>query len=276
VDAAVDAGAHVRHGVSMVELRRDERGRVDGVVIREGARSRSIDARIVVGADGARSRVAADAGAAIVHQESASVATVYAYFEGVAEDRVVTYYRDGATIGAIPTNDDAVLVWAGLPADRFDDEARADVAGFHASRVEEFHAMSATMRGSVRVSGFRSFPGLPGFLRQAWGDGWALVGDAGYFKDPVSAHGITDALIGAELVADAVADALDGGDEIAAFSRMQDRRDAMAGEMMPHVAVAAALPADMDQLMGAFIGMSAAMRSEWELIETEFGVLAAV
>lgn len=275
VDAAVAAGADVRHGVSMVGLRRDGDGRVDGVVVKDGDSTREIGARVVVGADGTRSRVADEVGARVLHRESVAVATVYAYFEGMPEERVVTYYRDGNVVGAIPTNEGAVLVWAGVPAYRFGDDVRGDVAGFHAAQVAGSAAMSATMAGAERVSGFRSFPGLPGFLRQAWGDGWVLVGDAGYFKDPVSAHGITDGLIGADLVADAVADALDGGDEVAAYTRMQSRRDSMANEMMPHVAAAAALPADMDELMGAFVGMSAAMRSEWELIESDFGVLTA-
>lgn len=52
-------------------------------------------------------------------------------------------------------------------------------------------------------------PGV-GFFRRAWGPGWALVGDAGYFKDPLTAHGITDALRDAELLARAI---LAGGDE---------------------------------------------------------------
>ena len=49
------------------------------------------------------------------------------------------------------------------------------------------------------------FAGRKGFLRQAFGPGWALVGDAGYFKDPLTAHGITDALRDAELLANAAA-----------------------------------------------------------------------
>ena len=53
--------------------------------------------------------------------------------------------------------------------------------------------------GNVRV-----FRGLPGYVRQAWGPGWALVGDAGYWKDPVTSHGLTDALRDAELLARAV------------------------------------------------------------------------
>ena len=48
------------------------------------------------------------------------------------------------------------------------------------------------------------FPGRPGLMRQAFGPGWALVGDAGYFKDPITAHGLTDALRDAELLARAI------------------------------------------------------------------------
>ena len=274
VDAAVEAGADVRHGVSLVGLTRDGRGRVDGVVIKDGETTRSIGARFVVGADGVRSRVAAETGAAVIRQESVTIATVYAYFEGLRDDRIENYYRDGKVVGTIPTNDGATLVWAGIPSHRFDDVARHDVAEFHASQIDGVPAMRAAMQNAGRVSGFRTFPGLPGFLRKPWGEGWLLVGDAAYFKDPVSAHGITAALISAELAANAVAGALDGGDERAALAHMQDLRDAMALEMMPPVAVAAALPADMDELMGAFVGISEAMRAEWALIESEFGVLA--
>jgi flavin-dependent dehydrogenase len=47
----------------------------------------------------------------------------------------------------------------------------------------------------------RGFAGQHGYIRQGSGPGWALVGDAGYFKDPLTAHGITDALRDAELLA---------------------------------------------------------------------------
>jgi len=60
----------------------------------------------------------------------------------------------------------------------------------------------------VRATGarvkLRAFAGAPGVLRRAAGPGWALVGDAGYFRDPITAHGITDALRDAELLARAV------------------------------------------------------------------------
>ena len=64
------------------------------------------------------------------------------------------------------------------------------------------------------------FGGRTGYLRQSWGPGWALVGDAGYFKDPLTAHGITDALRDAELLADAIVDGTPSA--LAEYQRVRD------------------------------------------------------
>ena len=61
-----------------------------------------------------------------------------------------------------------------------------------------------------RSAGPAGWGGVPGFVRRSWGPGWALVGDAGYFKDPITAHGMTDALRDAELLADELLEALAG------------------------------------------------------------------
>jgi len=45
---------------------------------------------------------------------------------------------------------------------------------------------------------------MPNHIRQAYGPGWALVGDAGYHRDAISGHGMSDAYRDAELVADAL------------------------------------------------------------------------
>ena len=78
----------------------------------------------------------------------------------------------------------------------------------------------------TRVGPLRSFPGHPGQFRAAHGAGWALVGDAGYFKDPITAHGISDALRDAELLADAAAVGTD-----AALARYQAERDQLSSGM---------------------------------------------
>src|SRR4029453_3588394 len=70
-------------------------------------------------------------------------------------------------------------------------------AGLHAASP----ALARALSGTAPTGRFRSFPGWHGHLKRAYGPGWALVGDAGYFKDPLTAHGITDALRDAELLA---------------------------------------------------------------------------
>ena len=66
-------------------------------------------------------------------------------------------------------------------------------------------------------------------MRRPWGPGWALVGDAGYWKDPISAHGLTDALRDAELLARAVIGA-GGGCTVmdAALRGYQETRDRLS------------------------------------------------
>ena len=71
------------------------------------------------------------------------------------------------------------------------------------------------------MGSLHGFPGHPGYLRRPWGHGWALVGDAAYFKDPITAHGISDALRDAELLARAVARGGDG----AALAEYEATRD---------------------------------------------------
>lgn len=270
VDAAVAAGAEVLHGVSMLEVTFDDTGRAHGAVLDLGGEFRRVGARFVVGADGARSRVATQVGAELLHREPVGAASIYAYVGGFSDDAILNYYEPGRVVGVIPTNDGAAVVWTAMPADVFAVRARKDVAGAYHAAVAAVPDVAERVAHDL-LSGFRAFAGTPGFLRRAWGPGWALVGDAGYFKDPVSAHGITDALIGAELVADAIAACVAGDTEHDALGSMQATRDAMAAEMMPAVVGAAALPHDMNELQRAFRDMSRAMRHEWELIEARFG-----
>src|SRR6266550_1485225 len=71
--------------------------------------------------------------------------------------------------------------------------------------VREVSAVfNARLDEACRVEPVRGFGGHVGFIKRGTGPGWALVGDAGYFKDPLTAHGITDALRDAELLARAI------------------------------------------------------------------------
>jgi 2-polyprenyl-6-methoxyphenol hydroxylase-like FAD-dependent oxidoreductase len=81
-------------------------------------------------------------------------------------------------------------------------------------------------RQGARVERIRATGDLPNFFRKPYGDGWALVGDAGYHKDPILAQGISDAFRSSEWVADAVHAGFSGArpldEAMAEYQRVRD------------------------------------------------------
>lgn len=219
-DAAQASGAEVAYRLRVKALRRDAGGRVTGVLVERGTRARPIAARIVIGADGVQSTVAAQVGAEPYRLGAHTSAVIYTRVSGLQHAGYHWHYAPGTSIGVIPTNDGETLVFAAATKQRFWRELRFNLAAaFHAIARETAPSVAAAVRLAPTGS-FHGFAGRRGFLRPAWGPGWALVGDAGYFKDPITAHGITDALRDAEMVARAV---LKGTD--AALASYQTTRD---------------------------------------------------
>src|ERR1700683_3227113 len=89
VDAAVEAGAELREGVTVTGLLRDEGGCVVGVIRREEeGKSCEERAALVIGADGTHSFVAKAAGAEVYDERTGHGSGPYAYFSGVPVDTV--------------------------------------------------------------------------------------------------------------------------------------------------------------------------------------------
>lgn len=229
VDAAREAGATVTHGLRCAGLVRGPGGRVRGVELVDGAgRARRVLADRVVGADGLRSGIARESGAAIRRRGAHASGVVYGYWRGLGIEGYEWRYAPGASTGAIPTDDGATCVFVSFARERFRDELAPDVAaGFARIVAEVSPGLAAALGRAERRGGFRGFPGVPGCLRAAHGPGWALVGDAGFFRDPITAHGITDALRDAELLARALAT----GRERSLVDYEQER-DALAVELL--------------------------------------------
>ena len=276
VDEAIRSGADVVHGVSVAGLTRDGDGRVDGVEADiEGVRRR-IGARWVVGADGLRSRVARSVGAPVSRVERSAASVVYGYWTGLPSDELHNHYgQPGRAAGVIPTNDGQACVWVAMGRAEFDSSVRGDVGAAYHEAIRTSPALASQLDGATCVGGHRGFAGVPGFLRRPYGPGWALVGDAGSFKDPVSAHGITDAFTSAEFLAAALDDARHG-DETAALTRYRDRRDELAATLMPPVASLAALDLDPAGARAEFRRLSVALRHEWDVMRADCAPSAAV
>ena len=129
------------------------------------------------------------------------------------------------------------LAW---PAARFD-EFRRDVEG-NFLRTLDAVGLGERIRAGRRAERFRGTPGLPSYLRQPYGPGWALVGDAGLLLDPITGQGISHAFRDAELLADAVADGLGGIRPLAGALRGYHRaRDRAARPMYDFTARLAAI-----------------------------------
>ncbi|MFZ1863313.1 MAG: NAD(P)/FAD-dependent oxidoreductase [Polyangiales bacterium] len=202
VDAARDAGADVRHGTQMSDLLRDADGRVSGVRLRDQSGNvRDAWSSLVIGADGRRSTVAELAGSTPYVVGRHMTTCAYGYFRNLPVDGNRWYYRPGMGAGAIPTNGSETCVFASVSNDFASGPAADRARSFH--RVVERVApdIGARLPSAQLVGKLHFFAGMRGFLRQPWGEGWALVGDAGYMTDPITAHGITNALRDAQLLA---------------------------------------------------------------------------
>lgn len=219
-DAAAEAGADVGYGIRVNRLLRDGDGRVRGVRASGPYGSFEASATVTIGADGMRSLVAREVAAPVTRAGSASGAFIYGYWTDIEIEGIEYHFADGVSAGFIPTNDGRTCVYISASSERFLTELRFDLeSAFDRVLREAPRRAAALVATGTRVSRLRGFPGVPGRFHRPYGPGWALVGDAGYFKDPQSAHGITDALRDAELLSRA----LDAG-----LTAEQDLTDALA------------------------------------------------
>jgi 2-polyprenyl-6-methoxyphenol hydroxylase-like FAD-dependent oxidoreductase len=228
-EAAAEAGADLRLGVTVDGVRFDEAGRAVGVYghDRTGA-SVDIAARFVIGADGLGSRVARAVGAEVIEDRGAPGAAQYAYFAGPAWHGIELIVADRALTGVFPTHHGQACIWICSPtADAHEARRKA------ASREDAFTAylhrsapeLAARLRTGRRTSPVAGMLRTPNYLRRAHGPGWALVGDAGYHRDALTGHGMSDAYRDAELLATALDQALCGDDPDTALARYQRQRD---------------------------------------------------
>jgi flavin-dependent dehydrogenase len=178
----------------------------------------------------------------------------YSYWSGLPmSGRFESTIRPGLAYAAWPTNDDLTLVIAGRPIDEFE-AVRRDVEATFLETLEIAPAFADRIRGATREERFVG-TAVRGYFRKPFGPGWALVGDAGYNKDFITAQGIHDAFRDAELCATALDDALEGRRSFeSAFGEYQRRRDEQVLPMYEFTAELAALtplPLEMEQLLGA-------------------------
>jgi 2-polyprenyl-6-methoxyphenol hydroxylase-like FAD-dependent oxidoreductase len=208
VDAAVEAGAELREGVEVQEILMDG-DRVTGIRTADGIE----EARIVIGAEGVGSMVAARVAAPEYDVRETRLSACYTYFSGVEMiegAQAELYLADHRAIFGWPTNDGKVIFGANFQAHEL--EAVAKDPERHVFGV--FEALAPDLSRRLRA-GKREDDWVPGrlprcFFRKPYGPGWALVGDAGACYEYSTAQGITNAFRQVDFIAQAIDDGLAG------------------------------------------------------------------
>jgi 2-polyprenyl-6-methoxyphenol hydroxylase-like FAD-dependent oxidoreductase len=262
VDAASEASVEIREGFTVEGLVFDD-GRVAGIRGHsQGAGSVTERARVVVGADGRYSLVADAVAAEEYDTKPKLLAAYYSYWSGLPmEGRFTNWVRPHRGMAAWPTNDGLTLVIAGWPHREFEAN-RGDVERAFFETLDSAPELAERVRAATREERFVG-AAVPGYFRKPYGPGWALVGDAGYNTDFITAQGITDAFRHAELCADALHQALSGErpfDE--ALEDYRATRDAHVKAMYELTAEFASLeppPPELQRLLAAVSQSAEAM-----------------
>lgn len=253
VEEAVKAGAELREGFTVDEITMDG-SRATGIRGRGGEATVTETARVVVGADGRHSRVAQAVDAPHYNEKPATACYYYSYWSGIPDEGPVLSPRDGRVVVRLPTNDGLTCIGVGWTNAEFA-AFRADVDRNFRETLRLTPDLADYVAAGRREERYVGTADLPNFFCKPYGPGWALVGDAGFHKDPIIGHGITDALLDAELLAEALDTALSGRAPYeAALAGYEQRRNerAMAHyEMTCDLARLAPPPPDVQQLFGA-------------------------
>jgi 2-polyprenyl-6-methoxyphenol hydroxylase-like FAD-dependent oxidoreductase len=259
VDAAIEAGVELREGFTVEGLLRDG-DRVAGIKghSRTGApvEERS---RVVIGADGMYSMVAKAVRASESEYDTKPplATNYYTYYSGFAAKDIEEYVRDYQAVGCFPTHDGLTLIAVLWPSSRFE-EVRADVEGHVKKVLESTPSVADRLQRAKREEKWYGTAGVPNYFRRPFGPGWALVGDAGYNKDPITAQGISDAFIDADGLAIALDDGWSGrralDDALADHQANRDRRVKPMYDFTCQMATLEPPPPHMQQLFAALRG----------------------
>ena len=259
VDAAAEAGAEVREGFTVEEIVTDG-GRVTGIRGRsKGGDSVVEKAKVVVGADGKHSLLVKAVEPEAYNERPSQLAMYYAYWSDLPVGGFETTIRAENRRGwaALPTHDGLTCMPFGWPVEEFAAN-KGDIEANFFKAMDLAPEFAERVRGAKRESKFVGSAELPGYFRKPFGPGWALVGDAGYHKNPITAMGINDAFRDAELVAGALDGASSGTrsfeDGMTSYQQTRDREAMPVYEFTFQFATMEPPPPEMQQLIGAMQG----------------------
>jgi flavin-dependent dehydrogenase len=253
VDAAAAAGAEVRENFTVDDIVMED-GRVVGIRCHSERGTSVVErARVVIGADGRNSHVAQAVPLEQYNDKPMLQWSYYTYWSGLPVDGFEIVARPDRGWGAVSTNDGLTMLVVGWPSAEAE-AYKSDVEANYLKTLELVPEFAQRVRAAKREERF--FGGsVPNFFRKPYGAGWALVGDAGYNKDPITAQGISDAFRDAELCATALDETFNGrqpfDDAMAIYHQTRDAHVLPIYEFTTQLATLELPPPEMQQLLGA-------------------------
>jgi 2-polyprenyl-6-methoxyphenol hydroxylase-like FAD-dependent oxidoreductase len=219
-------------------------------------------ARVVVGADGWHSTIARAVAPESYNAKPPLLAGFYAYWSDLPmHGRYEVYVRPHCGFGAISTNDGLTMIVAGWPAAELAAN-RHDIEGSYLAAIALVPQFAERLHGATR-QGRIAGATVPNYFRKPYGPGWALVGGAGYIKDPITAQGIADAFHDAERCAAALDAWLAGrkpfDDALGAYQRARDEHALPMYEFTCELAKLEPPSPEMQQMLASIHGRRKAM-----------------
>jgi flavin-dependent dehydrogenase len=271
VDAAIEAGVEARDRFTVKEVLVSG-GAVVGIRGQQSGGSEVTErARVVIGADGINSIVANTVGAERYIDAGTHTCGHYAYFSGMRDrDDAASLYVDTDARRfyiTFPTNDDLDMVFLFWPTEMAK-SVRADLKGAFSKSLKLVPELEARVNSGQMESRISGTHLLPNFFRRAHGPGWALVGDAALHRDPITAQGITNAFVHADILAEELNQSFQGGKDLMTALADYDRRQFQLLKPMfdytVHLSRLQPLPSQVEAMLpavqssasatGAFIG----------------------
>jgi len=254
VKAAAECGVEVRETFTVDELLMT--GDTVAGVRGHGKNGTAVEerARVIIGADGVHSFVARAVRAPEYDTRPVAACCYYSYFSDVPQDDIELYVRDHCAFGGAPTNDGLHLVMVNWPTSDLPG-VRADIESHVWRALEKAPDFAARVLEGHREDKWHGTAGVPAYFRKPYGSGWALVGDAGYNRDPITAQGISDAFLDAAALTGALRTWLSGNDT---FEELMEAHEAARNERVrpmyeftSQLATLEPPPPEMQALFGA-------------------------
>jgi len=255
LDAAIAAGAEVRDSTTVTGLLRDGE-QVVGIQATTDRTGFEERATIVIGADGRQSRIAQLAGASSYNAVPPQQGTYFAYWQNMPVSGLELYVREGRGVYAWGTNDALTLIGVNWAIADFGPAGRDIQASYLDVITSCAPDLGVRLRQAIQEGRFVGGT-IANFMRKPFGQGWALVGDAGLTVDPCTAAGINNAFRDVDLLASAVDDGLSGRTPMSdALETYHSRRDEMSVPIYNFTCQLAAFAPPSPEMMQLFSALA--------------------